>query len=264
MNKSLLFLFIIPFIALTSCTRYYYKPNGVNTPLFTDGGQAHIGLAGSTGDGDGAGTTNFFDVQASVSPIRHLGIIGNYSTYAFNPDAPDPASGNVQARAQLIEGGVGGYYALGNRKVKMVVDLYGGGGTGSIRSDVDMDVTRLFLQPGIGMHSPWVDAAFNMRFSRIMYRNLDDNGRGNNYLISHQLMDIYNNNRRIDQGGYSFFEPTFTVRAGYKFAKAQFQMVISHPVNYVPWHYNGARFTAGFYLSIEDIIELARTGKAAD
>lgn len=264
MNKQLLSLLIVPAIAFTSCTRYYYKPNGVNTPLFTDGGQAHIGLGGSTGDGDGAGTTNFFDVQASVSPIRHLGIIGNYSTYAFNPDNPDPVSGNVQARAQLIEGGVGGYYALGQKKVKMVVDLYGGVGTGSIRSDVNLDVTRLFLQPGIGMHSPWVDAAFNMRFSRVMYNNLNDNGRGQNYLVNKQLIDQYNGNRRIDQGGYSFFEPTITVRAGYKFAKAQFQMVLSHAVNNVPWHYNGSRFTAGFYLSIEDIIEAAQNNRSAD
>ena len=243
-----------------SCNRYYYKPNAVNTPLFTDGGQAHLNAAGSIGDGDGAGKTSFFDLQASYSPIKHLGIIGNYSTYSFTPDNFDFAGGNVPAKAHLLEAGIGGYYPVGDRKFKMVVEMYGGGGSGRITSDVNMDVTKLFLQPGIGVTSPWFDAAFNMRISNINYNNLDDNGRGNSYLADRNLINAYNG-RRIDEGTYTFFEPSLTVRVGYKFAKAQFQSVFANPVSSFPWKYNGARFTAGFYFSLEGVLDAVKENR---
>ncbi len=43
----------IVFLFLSSCTRYYYKPNAVNAPLFTDGGQAHVAVVGSVGSANG-------------------------------------------------------------------------------------------------------------------------------------------------------------------------------------------------------------------
>lgn len=245
-------------IISTGCNRYYYKPNAVNAPMFTDGGQYRLGAGGSVGDGDGAGNTSFFDVQAAASPIKYLGIIGNYSTYRFRPDNPDTSltSGNVNATAHLTELGVGGYYPLGGRKVKMVTDLYLGGGLGNIRSDVDMDVRKLFIQPGIGMASPWFDVGFSFRISNIKYDNFNSNGRSYGYLRDHQLIDNYG--RRIQDGTYWFYEPTITLRAGYKFAKVQFQGAFAHEASYVPWLYNGARFTVGFYLSIEGLVEAAR------
>src|SRR5260221_6385437 len=111
---------ILIFFACSSCSRYYYKPNAVNTPLFTEGGQAHLNLAGSFGgvSKEYDGNTSFFDVQGSVSPVNHLGIIANYSTYAYRADKPDAASGNVDANAHLLEAGIGGYYSKG-KKIKM-------------------------------------------------------------------------------------------------------------------------------------------------
>ncbi len=259
-NRIFACLLIYISVIATGCNRYYYKPNAVNTPLFTDGGQAHLNVAGSMGDGDGAGRTNFFDVQASYSPVKHLGIIGNYSTYGYTPDNYDFVSGNVDAKAHLIEAGLGGYYPVGDRTFKMVVEMYGGGGAGTIRSDVDMDVTKLFLQPGIGVTSPWFDAAFNMRVSNINYSNLDDNGRGNSYLIDRELINTFTG-RRIDEGSYTFMEPSLTVRVGYKFAKAQFQSVFANPVSTLPWRYNGARFTVGFYFSLEGVVDAAKENR---
>src|SRR5262249_34071577 len=152
------FFAIIIVIGGSSCHRYYYKPNAVNAPLFTDGGQGHINLGGSIGGSSKQydGNTYFFDAQGSVSPVNHLGIIANYSTYAYRPDDPDIAGGNVNAHAHLLEAGVGGYYAKG-RKFKMVADGYVGYGGGLINSDVNMRVHRFFVQPGIGVRSPGFD-----------------------------------------------------------------------------------------------------------
>lgn len=261
MKRLLILAITLSALATTSCNRYYYKPNGVNAPLFTDGGQAHFNFAGSWGDGDNGTTdesTSFFDIQAAVSPIKHLGIIANYSTYNYNTLTPDFLSGRVDARAYLLEGGVGGYYALGERKFKFVVDFYAGGGAGQISSDVGLDVTRFFMQPGIGITSPWFDFSFNPRISRVMYSNLDSKGHDIYYLQDQGLVDIYN--KSITDGGHTFFEPSFTIRTGYKFAKVQFQGVLSEPISVKAWRSNAARFTVGFYLNIEDIIDLAKNG----
>lgn len=252
-----LYLLLASAVFMTGCSRYYYKPNAVNAPLFTDGGQAHIAFCGSGGPTeDNDGGTTYFDIQGSYSPIKHLGFIANYSTYSFNADNPNPASGNVDARAHLIEAGVGGYIPVGQRKAKFVSELYVGGGGGRIESDVDMKVRRFFVQPGLGLHSPWVDASFAMRISNIKFEDFNSNGRTDDYLRQQDLID--ESGRRFDRRSYTFFEPTITVRGGYKFAKIQLQMVLSQNVTSVQWNYNPVRFTAGFYLSIEDIIEMAK------
>ncbi len=244
----------------SSCNRYYYKPNAVNAPMFTDGGQFHVAGAGMSShveDNNEGGHSYFFDVQAAFSPLKHLGFIGNYSTYAYRPDDIDYVAGHVDADAHLAEAGVGTYIVGGKGKAKMVADIYVGGGAGRVKSDVDMNVTRLFLQPGIAMRHPAVDVGFNMRISNVKYSDLDDNGRGIGYLTDQNLFDPQRN-RRIDEGSYFFVEPAFTVRTGYRFIKAQFQWVLAAELSNVRWNYNGGRFTVGLHFSLEDALQMAK------
>ncbi|HEX5023867.1 MAG TPA: hypothetical protein VFV68_01285 [Agriterribacter sp.] len=246
----------IVFLFLSSCNRYYYKPNAVNAPLFTDGGQAHVAVVGSVGSANGdydhEGTRYVFDVQAAVSPINHLGIIANYSTYGYTADNPEPVTGNVDGKANLLEFGIGGYYAKGN-KFKMVADCYMGYGAGQIRSDVDMRIKRFFIQPGIGVRSPVFDAAFNLRMSSVRYDDFDAKGKGDDYLENKNLINS-NGQRRIDNTTYAFIEPAFTIRTGYQFMKVQMQVALAQELTSVPWQYSGARYTVGLYFSLEDAI----------
>lgn len=249
----------------SSCNRYYYKPNGVNAPLFTDAGQAHLNVAGSIGGGNNidndieySGTRYAFDLQGSVSPIKHLGIIANYSTTKYIADNPDFASGNVDSKSHFLEFGAGGYYAKG-KKFKMVLDCYAGYGYGKITGDIDIRMNRIFLQPGIGLRSPAFDAAFNLRLVNVKYHHLDTKGRDNDYLLQQNL--INSGGRRIDNTNYGFVEPSFTVRTGYKFLKVQLQMVIAEEMTSVQWHYSPYRYTVGLYFSLEDAIAEARNNR---
>lgn len=250
----LLLAYIIVLVAGSSCTRYYYRPNAVNAPLFTDGGQVRLNTAGSLGniggDYDNDDFRYVFDLQGAWSPIPHLGIIANYSSYGFIPEHPDVNTGNVDGKAHLLELGVGGYYAKG-RKFKMVVEGYAGYGAGRINSDVDMHIHRLFLQPGIGVASPFFDAAFNVRITNPRYSHFDAKGRTDDYLIEQEL--INSSGRRIDESNYIFAEPAFTVRTGYKFLKAQMQVVFAEKMSPVSWEYNWVRYTVGAYLSIDEM-----------
>src|SRR5690606_30787236 len=150
-------------VLTSGCSRYYYKPNAVNAPLFTGGNQFHIAGAGmitseaySNTNKSYEGNLYFFDLQAAYSPINHLGIIGNYSTCAYRAHAPRPTAGQVDADGHLAEIGVGGSVTKGNGKSKLIVDIYAGGGGGKLASDIDMNVRKLFIQPGIGMRHPAV------------------------------------------------------------------------------------------------------------
>jgi hypothetical protein len=244
-------------LLLVGCNRYYYRPNAVNAPLFTGGGQAHL-AAGGIVSGDNSSNSNgnksswnstFFDLQASASPINHLAVLLDYSTYRYSTSNPD-ADGNVNASAHLLEGAIGGYYAKG-RKFKLVTDLFVGYGAGPIRSDVNMNVSRLFIQPGIGVHSPFLDAGFNLRISSVNYYRFDANGHDDAYLQDHSLID--GGGTRIDGRTYTFAEPSFTLRTGYRFVKLQMQAVLAQNLNIVPWHYNAFMYTVGLYFSLEDL-----------
>lgn len=250
--KRLLFSLIV----LSGCSRYYYRPNAVNTPLFTGGGQVHvagsIGFSGQSDNNSEHWSSTFANVQGAVSPVNHLAFMLNYSSYRYTTDRPDTASGNVNASAHLLEGAIGGYYAKG-RKFKLVADCFVGYGAGPIWSDVNMNVDRFFVQPGIGVRSPAFDAAFNLRISTVNYSHFSS-GRSVSYLQDHDLID--NNGTRIDGRTYTFAEPSFTVRGGYKFLKIQMQAVLAQDLNDdVHWHYNAFMYTLGLYFSLEDALK---------
>lgn len=252
MNKCYVYTFLIFSLFLGACNRYYYKPAGINDPLFTKGGQVHAGFSGSSQE-DGNDRSYFTDIQLGYSPIDHLGLLGSYSTYAYRPYDKTV----VPANAYIAEGAAGAYAAFGGEKTKMIVDLYAGGGGGSLSSDVDMKLRKLFIQPGIGMRSKIFDAVVNLRFSNIKYSDFNANGHDSSYLYEHHLVDTISG-KSIDRGSYTFYEPGITIRVGYKFVKAQFQSVFALPISLVSWHYNGLRFTVGLHLNLEDALAMAK------
>lgn len=254
--KRLLYPLLL--VLCAGCNRYYYRPNAVNAPLFTGGGQVHaaasIGLSGQNNTNDNNHwNSTFANFQGAFSPINHLAFMLNYSSYSYNTDHPDTASGNVNGSAHLLEGAVGGYYAKG-RKFKLVADCFVGYGAGPIWSDVNMNVDRFFVQPGIGVRSPGFDAAFNLRISTVNYSHFSSM-RSASYLQDHDLID--GNGTRIDGRTYTFAEPSFTVRGGYKFLKIQMQAVLAQDLSdEVHWHYNGFMYTLGLYFSLEDALKM--------
>lgn len=260
MRNFYLSILVLFGLSIASCTRYYYKPNGVNVPLLTDAGDVHVDVNGSfnseTYNNGNSNAMNIIGVEASGSPLKHLGLMANYYSYNYTTTQPDALNGNINASAYLVDFGVGGYYAVGGGKIKMVVDMYGGWGLGNIRSDINADVTRMFLQPGISMRSPWFDVAFAPRIVNLGYSNFNANGHDQAYLESRGLIE--QSGSRIDQRRYTFFEPSITMRAGYKFAKVQLQYVLSAPMSAMSWHHSPGRFSVGFYFSVEDVVSTIR------
>jgi len=261
MSKLLLATLLVLAFLSSGCVRYYYKPNAVNTPLFTGPNQVHAAVSGSSSNTQSInrGRLSLLDIQAAWSPVNHLGLIANYSHLSFRAETPDFILGNENARAHLIEAGAGYYYALGDHKVKMVAEVYAGGGAGNITSDVNMRMSRLFVQGGIGLRSPWVDLAFTPRFSRVRYSHFDDRGHDIYYLAQQELAT--EDGDRIDKHSYYFFEPCFTLRGGYKFVKLQLQCALADKTSDVNWNYSAAWFSFGLYLSVEDMLKIGNRNR---
>ena len=213
--------------------------------------EVHL-AASATTDGD------FINVHGAYSPVNHLGIIANVSTYSYKADDPDAASGNVDGKAHLAEVGAGYYYTTGN-KMKVVYDLYGGIGHGAMYSDVNMIAYRGFIQPGIGFRTKYLEFSFNYRLSCIRYYSLNANGHDSTYLSQQHL--VYENGRRIDNTAYLFAEPTVTIRGGYKFIKMQAQYVIANAVSHVPWVYSNEQFNLGVSFELEELLKVINKSK---
>jgi len=254
MSKLQLFICLLLMVYCTGCSRYYYKPNGANAPLLTDAKQLH--LAGSVERG---GDGPMVDAQAAWSPVKHLGIIADLSTFRHSEDSPDVPSGKVSASASMAEAGAGYYYAADyynkqGGKLSLVFDVYGGPGIGRLKSDINTGFTRLFVQPGLGVRTKFAEVSFNWRISDIHYFRFDANGHDDNYLRQQNL--ITGTGRRIDHGSYVFSEPSVTLRAGYKLVKLQVQFVWANSWSNVPWNYNNSMVNIGLAFKTEEWKEL--------
>lgn len=234
---------------LSSCSRYYYQANPVNAPMLSKQHDANV-----TASVDDWSESRTFNLQAAYSPVNYVGIIGGWSNFNYRTTSPEPEKGDVNAHARLLEIGAGGYYPVFNngRGLELIADTYVGYGGGALNSDVNMDFSRTFIQPGFNLSTPYFDAGVHARFSGIKYRNFDSNGRDEEYIRRQGLEGI------TDTRHY-FFEPTLTLRGGYKFVKLQAQLVGVVPLGQVDWHYNESQFTLGLYFSIDDLMDFVRS-----
>ena len=238
---------------LAGCSRYYYQPNSVNAPMLTEKNDVNVVVNGTWGDDEVNGSranNHVVNVQAAYSPVDYVGVIGGYSGYRYKiQNDPDPGSGRVDASASLLEIGVGGYYPVYRIRegMTLIADAYAGFGGGSLKSDINLDVNRLFVQPGFSLRTPFADLGLHGRFSAMKFSNLDPKGMPESYLQERNLTDI-DNERTF------FFEPALTLRGGYKFIKFQFQHVWSNPMKDIAWNHSDNITTIGLYFSVDDLM----------
>lgn len=241
---------------MTSCSRYYYQPNAVHAPMLKEKNDLKIGINGNFGQEDFDNNESFSSVvnfNAAYSPVKHLGIMTSFTNYRYNLDEENAASGEVDAHATLFEAGVGGYYPVveNEKGLKLVADTYIGYGGGKLKSDVNMNFDRIFIQPGINLTFPFFDVGLAGRFSGIKYKNFNNNGMSQDYLDEKRLLNITDKR-------HFFFEPALTLRGGYKFIKAQFQVVKSVAFENVGWNYDDNMVTLGIQFSIEEFMNLKK------
>ncbi|GAA4461435.1 hypothetical protein GCM10023093_06070 [Nemorincola caseinilytica] len=220
-------LLLLAIVLMGSCSPIYYKPNRVNAPMLTDAGQVHFCVAPN-------------NAQVAFSPVRHLGLIGNYAGYRHSGDYG-------REHARMFEVGAG-YYGLidtsrHSDRLRFVYDVYGGFGAGRIdvRNEPgyyypDATLTRAFLQPGIGLRTRIFEMSFNWRVCHLSYSNLS--------------APPVLNGSPFDGSSYFTMEPALTLRCGYKAIKAELQYVHAMPLSNIEWNYINNTLNVGIAVLI--------------
>jgi hypothetical protein len=210
MKTKQLFFLLYAFVTLilSSCAPAYI-PNVRNAPMLTNKNEVQVAAhAGTSG----------FDPQFAYAVTNHLGVMVNASFMNATSD-----STNNYHRHQFIEFGTG-YYTSFAKRFKF--ETFAGGGFGKLaavyennlwaaRSNVEM--TRFFIQPTIGVTSKVIDFGISTRLSLVNLKQESASASG--------LM----------------FEPAVTLKFGWDHIKIVAQAGVSGPLtkdvefNYEPF-----------------------------
>jgi hypothetical protein len=212
-------------ILITGCSfpHYYYIPNTQNVPLFKEKNIFSGHVAGSIGE-----VNNCLEVQAGYSLPGHVALTANYMIGGNNHSSD---TYNDYDRIQYFEGAIGFYQQFKNAGV---FEIYGGYGHGwqhhafaysiydnwfswNVEPDgnADLSLSKVFIQPDIGIKAQWVEGILSCRLSRLNFNEIT----------------IYNTVHHLDELNiirqYStpwLLEPAITFRGGPKIIKAEVQL----------------------------------------
>jgi len=203
MKPILLLIIGIGCLGLYSCQRAYYVPNAHNVPLFQNGGEVRL-MASRSIEGQ-----KTFDLQAAVSPVKYVGIMGNYFETSYNQ------LGN----GHYYDYAVGGYFPFRN----IVFELYVGQGFGYANNNFNLgryiknDFVKYFIQPNIGFTTKYMDIAYSARIARLELINIRWWNHEDPSEIPGELQKLNSNNPAL------LYESAVTLRFGWKYGKIQMQ-----------------------------------------
>lgn len=228
-------------ILLCSCSRYYYVANIQNVPLFREKNEVHLSGGYAIGD-----ESQSIEVQSAYSLSKQVGIMANYM-HSWGGIISDKDYG----KGYYIDGAIGYFKPVGKYGVFEIYGGFGGSGqhheytdtySGTYQGSADLSFVKFFLQPSFGFTFNWLDAAVSLRICNISYTDIKNFAAGSNdYAEINALQDK----------GHPFAEPAFTLRAGWKNMKFQFQASYAANLNN-PTLYFGeeAHISFGLYCTI--------------
>lgn len=232
MKRIRLFLMALPVLVLASCSRDIYVPNQVNAPVLKEKNEVKASLS----------LTNW---QVAYAVTDNIAVMANgqyvYRNWLNNDSDTDDDALFVDknTRGGVIEGAIGFFKPVDTKK-RAVFDVYAGYGHGAFKT-LDRDYSpdssvandfrlrtqfhKFFIQPSFGLSHKVVEAVFTSRFSVIKFYNQtvgpkafeSDPQRRENFL-------------HLGDKAVPFFEPAFTVRAGYRYIKWYGQLMFSVPL----------------------------------
>jgi hypothetical protein len=213
MNKILINLFIL--VSMSSCTHYYYMPATQNVPLFKEKDEYRASISLGTGD-----ETTTADIQTAYAFNDKFALMTNFML-AWGGDDHDGGKG------QYIDAAFGYFQPLGKHGVFEIFEGIGGSkqhhqyvGQSLSKGTADLSFTKIFIQPSIGLTYNAFDIAFTSCFSNINFHKVDNNIDPS--VRDYYLVDLISRNKN------SFlFEPSLTIRGGWKNVKLQLQAGLS-------------------------------------
>jgi len=251
LNRYLTRIFISALIFLGSCSwpHLYYSPNMMTVPMFNKAGEFSGTVSGSFG------TVNpSFELQTAFSLPAHMALGVNLMT-GGNDNSGD--SYDDFSKYNFFEG-FGGYYTS-FRKLG-IFEIYAGYGEGKGRHEfaykeydgwfewhwvpdgtAEMNFSRFFIQPDIGIRTKAIEGAFSLRLSNINYKEID---YANTFYRLAELQLLESNKSSW------LLEPGFTFRGGHDPVKFQVQALFSADVSQPDLSFERFRINIGINIKL--------------
>ncbi|MBC9934888.1 hypothetical protein [Chitinophaga qingshengii] len=218
-------------LGFTSCTKHIYAPSAANAPLLKEKNEFKASISP-------------YNLHTAYAITNNVAVMANGQyVYQVNAGETNYPSDDLFVNGDL-RGGMGelavGFFKPLDRKKRMVFDVYAGGGMGGFKTlaaGADQEgvnkedyrlknrFSKIFIQPSIGFVHRAFEAGFTSRFSCV------------NFYDTHIGAHAFDNKEnaksdflRIADKPTVFYEPTFTIRAGYKYVKFQSQLMFSVPI----------------------------------
>ncbi len=159
--KQIAFYIGLTFLSI-SCRNNYYIPNTPNVVLPKDKGELELQVGLSEG----------FDIQASYTPLKNIGIMYNYNRYELDH------SNNSSELGTLNELGLGVYGSSSNSLIRY--SLFGGYGIHNYKGEYkligdfsDLQANKSFIQANIGLKGGHGELSLFYRISNLHYTNVN-------------------------------------------------------------------------------------------
>lgn len=224
---------VVYILFLSACTPHFYQPKPLEPVLVTKKNQLKINAIANI---------DLNAVSIAYSPKKALGIqlgIGSFHNKSFSTS--NAGIETIYQNEYYFNPLIGvGYY--NNISENFLLEIYTGAGMYNYKNTAvsylkSMKTINLFLQPSIAFVHNNLDAVFTLR--------IDDLNR-NKIKISDSVLsaDDQKKYKFLAYKNYLFIQPGFTVRAGFKYVKFQFQISRSIPLsnNYKSIYGYGTRF----------------------
>lgn len=219
-------IFLASAICFCSCNHLYYAPSSANTPLFREKNEGMLN-AGFIGTDEASGV----QVQSAYAVGKNVGVLLNFMTMGeSNNTSYNNQNVKEKGRGTYVEAAAGYFKPFSN--IKFVFETYGGIGAGMINNHYassersKVGLTKLFIQPAIGLRLPNYQMSLATKFSAAMLKIKSSD------LSSTGLPDEYAKLYYLPDHKTSFlFEPTLTFRAGLKSVMLQAQVTLSLNIN---------------------------------
>ncbi|HOZ15264.1 MAG TPA: hypothetical protein PK784_10780 [Tenuifilaceae bacterium] len=211
---------IIMGVGTTSC-HMLYVPNSFNSPLLRNKGDGQINV--TTG-------ISGFEVQTAYAITDNVGIMANGQVLKTTEHD------TLKQQRTLFELGLGYTEKFSDNGI---FEIFGGAGVGEVPADyrkIDYDgvsttqITRYFIQPGLGFYNDWLDISILSRLSAVSI------GGETNW----------------------FYEPGFMAKMGYKRLRFYSCIGLSIPFEKYDdqkWNHNPIMFSIGIHFNFGKRLE---------
>ncbi|POY34761.1 hypothetical protein C3K47_18685 [Solitalea longa] len=210
-----------------------YFPTPVQTPLLSEKNELKI-TASVPGD-----------ISVAYAPGQNIGIFTSVSFYNEIQESSSSLKGTLDEYKKtgnhlVFEAGVGYFKKL---EPNFLFEIYGGFGLGrfNIESEYNNDpvnyeykipTSKFFVNPSFGIKRKHVEIAFSMRLTALNFGKSSTN-------FNTEMIDT-DELENLDTRTYFFYEPSFTIRAGFEPIKFHYQVGYSHKfgssyLNYLPF-----------------------------